>query len=233
MNPNVTDIYGKLRSSLWGEQGLSVFLFLLFLSFFLAPFIDSVPVRLLTSLFFSLFMFYGVVNMSHQPAVRLVAGVVAVVAVILRWLRHFMPTPAIVGWGNFASLAFLIMITAVILLRVFRESGPVTAHKIRGAIAVYLLFGITWSTLYGLLDQILPQAFNIPGNLDIHSVERQEMMTYFSFVTLTTVGYGDITPTHEVTRMFAIMEALCGQLYPATLLARLVSLEVMNRESSQ
>jgi hypothetical protein len=62
------------------------------------------------------------------------------------------------------------------------------------------------------------------------SVERQQILTYFSFVTLTTVGYGDITPTHDITRMFAIMEALCGQLYPATLLARLVSLEVMNRE---
>ena len=64
------------------------------------------------------------------------------------------------------------------------------------------------------------------------SVERQQILTYFSFVTLTTVGYGDITPTHEVTRMFAIMEALCGQLYPATLLARLVSLEVMHRKDS-
>jgi hypothetical protein len=123
----------------------------------------------------------------------------------------------------------MVMLTVVILAKVFGK-GPVTAHRVKGAIAVYLLFGMTWALLYGLLDQTLPNAFNLPLLGEAFTPERQETLTYFSFITLTTLGYGDITPVHEISRMFVVMEGLIGQLYPATLLARLVSLEIMHRE---
>jgi len=230
MSSQLSESYRKLHNSLWGEKRLSLFLYLLFISFFLAPFVDSLPARLVTSLLLSLVMVFGVISMSHHPAIRVFAGIVACVAIVLRWMMHLLPSPLIFKLGSLSALIFLILLTLVLLYKVFKESGKVTVDKIKGAIAVYLLFGLTWSILYGLLEQILPNAFNLPGMADISSADRQQMLTYFSFVTLTTVGYGDITPTHEVTRMFAIMEALCGQLYPATLLARLVSLEVMHRE---
>jgi hypothetical protein len=113
----------------------------------------------------------------------------------------------------------------MILTKVFSR-GRVTVHRVKGAIAVYLLVGLTFSVLYTLLDQLLPNAFDLPASLVNVSSIRQELLTYFSFITLTTLGYGDITPNHEITRMFVVMEGLFGQLYPATLLARLVSLEV-------
>jgi len=219
---------GKLKTVLRGEQWLDVFLYMLFLSFFLGPFIDSPAFRLFTSLLYSLLMIAGVVSMSRHTAIRFAAGVVACVAIILRWLIHIMPTPDIVKLGTLAVLIFLIMLTIVILAKVFAK-GQVTAHRVKGAIAVYLLFGLTWSILYGLLDQTLPHAFSLLPDSDIFTPERQETLTYFSFVTLTTLGYGDIVPTHEISRMFVIMEGLCGQLYPATLLARLVSLQLMNQ----
>jgi hypothetical protein len=230
MNSHLSNIASKLKNSLWGEQRLSVFLYLLFIAFFLAPFVDSLPARLLTSLLFSLVMVFGVISMARHPAIRFLAGIVACVAIVLRWMMHVLPSPLILKLGSLSAFVFMIMLTIVLLIKVFKESGKVTVDTIMGAIAVYLLFGLSWSILYSLLDQVLPNAFNLPAIAAISSVDRQQMLTYFSFVTLTTVGYGDITPTHEVTRMFAIMEALCGQLYPATLLARLVSLEVMNRK---
>jgi len=233
MSSYLSRLFSKLHDSLWGEKSLSYFLYLLFISFFLAPFVDSLPARLVTSLLLSLVMVFGVISMSQHTAIRFLAGIVAFVAIVLRWMMHLLPSPLIFKWGSLSALIFLILLTVVLLLKVFKESGKVTVDKIKGAIAVYLLFGLTWSILYGLLDQILPHAFNLPGIADMSSADRQQMLTYFSFVTLTTVGYGDITPTHEVPRMFAIMEALCGQLYPATLLARLVSLEVMHRDSDQ
>jgi hypothetical protein len=230
MDSSIVNIPGKLKTILWGEKWLDLFLYLLFLSFFITPFIDSGPVRLLTSLLFSLMMIAGVVSMSHHTPTRIAAGVVAGVAITLRWLKHIAPTPTIVKLGTLAILIFMIMLTIVTLAKVFSK-GRVTIHRIRGAIAVYLLFGMTWSLLYGLLDQLLPTAFSLAADGELFTPERQERLTYFSFITLTTVGYGDITPTHDISRLFAIMEALAGQLYPATLLARLVSLELSQRVS--
>lgn len=230
MNSFFSDISKKLKSVLWGEKWFDIFLYMLFVSFFIAPFIDSPAVRLLTSLLFSLLMIAGVVSMSHHTSIRMVAATVACLAISLRWLKHIMPTPLIVKLGTLAILVFMVMLTVVTLSKVFGK-GRVTSHKVKGAIAAYLLFGITWSLLYGLLDQILPNAFSLAAAVDAFTPERQETLTYFSFVTLTTVGFGDITPTHEISRMFVVMEALIGQLYPATLLARLVSLELMHRES--
>jgi hypothetical protein len=221
-------MFGRLRDAASAEGSLTGFLLLFLVAIFISPMIDSLPIRLLTSLFFSLLVLAGSFAMSRQPAVRYLSVAVASLVILLRWLMHFAPSPAILRLGTLASLLFLITLTAVIFSRVFRNSGVVTTHRINGALAVYLLFGIAWSILYALLDQTLPNAFSVPAPAEFNP-ERQQSLTYFSFITLTTVGYGDITPTHDVARMFAVLEALTGQLYPATLLARLVSLEIMHR----
>lgn len=232
MEDHPIKVRGRLRTALWGESWFDIFLYMLFLSFFIGPFIDSPPVRLLTSLLFSLVLISGVSSMSDLKSIRVTAGLIAGVAITLRWLRHLIPTPTIVKLGTLMTLVFLIMLTVVTLAKVFGK-GQVTTHRIKGAIAVYLLFGLSWSLLYGLADQLVPNAFNLPATVELFSAERQELLTYFSFVTLTTMGYGDITPAHEITRMFVAMEGLFGQLYPATLLARLVSLEITERERSR
>jgi len=227
VDAHLSDIHGKLKTVLWGETWLDISLYLLFLSFFLSPFIDSSTARLLvSSLVFSMLMIAGVMSMSRRASIRFTAGMVAVIAITLRWMRHVVPTPTIETAGSIAVLVFMIMLIVVTLTKVFSK-GRVTAHRVKGAIAVYLLIGLTFSVLYGLLDQLLPFAFDLPAKLEDVTSLRQELLTYFSFITLTTLGYGDITPTHEITRMFAIMEGLFGQLYPATLLARLVSLSLM------
>jgi len=229
MTSLLSGIRGKMKTVLRGENWLDVSLYLLFISFFISPFIDSGPARLMTSLLFSLVMISGVVSMSRKPAIRFAAGLLACIAISLRWLQHIMPTATIVKLGTLAVLVFMVMLALVTLIKVFGK-GRVTAHRVNGAIAVYLLVGMSWGLLYGLLDQALPNAFNLPPLGDTFTPDRQQSLTYFSFITLTTLGYGDITPTHEISRMFVVIEALIGQLYPATLLARLVSLEIMHRD---
>ena len=221
-------MFARIRGVAFAEESLTGFLLLFLVAIFLSPLVDALPVRLLTSLFFSLLVLVGSFAMSRRPAIRYPSVAVASLVIILRWLMHLAPSPAILRLGTMASLLFMLTLTAVIFSRVFRNSGVVTSHRINGALAVYMLFGITWSTLYALLDQTIPGAFSVPAPAEF-TPERQQSLTYFSFITLTTVGYGDITPTHDVSRMFAVMEALTGQLYPATLLARLVSLEIMHR----
>ena len=216
-----------------GDEGLSAFLFLLFVALFLAAFTDSKLVGIFTSLFLSLLMVAGVASMSRRLVVRFCAGIVAFTAIVLRWMTHIMPSPAILRWSSCASLTFLVLLTTGILYKVFKEDTQITVHRVRGAIAAYVLLGITWTILYGFLDQTVSHAFSLPAAGGVYSADRQEQMAYFSFVTLTTLGYGDITPTHDISRMFAITEALIGQLYPATLLARLVSLEVSHRSGDK
>ncbi len=118
----------------------------------------------------------------------------------------------------------------MVFLQVSRE-GPVTAHRIRGAIALYLLIAMLFAFLYGLIEILAPGAFNLPGDWSRAATSRAETFYYFSIVTLTTVGFGDITAVHPFVRSLVMLEALIGQLYPAVLLARLVSLEIETRRS--
>jgi hypothetical protein len=127
------------------------------------------------------------------------------------------------------SLIYLGVLLAMVVVQVFGE-GKVTGHRIRGAIVVYLLLGGVWALLYQVVALTIPGAFRLPDSLaggDPDALQR--LMTYFSFVTLTTTGYGDITPVHPVARTLCMLEALVGQLYPAITLARLVSLGVMHQ----
>jgi hypothetical protein len=129
------------------------------------------------------------------------------------------------------SLVFCGVLALVVLVQVFRE-GPITAHRIRGAVAVYLLLGLGWAFAYRLVAIARPDAFAFPAGTAVAQGEDHTWrLVYFSFVTLTTVGYGDITAAHPVARSLVVCEALVGQLFPAILLARLVSMEIYHRQS--
>jgi Ion channel len=116
-------------------------------------------------------------------------------------------------------------LSAVVARAVFGP-GKVTFHRIVGGILLYLTIGLTFVALFGLVAIVIPDAFKglepLKGNFAIAG-----NLIYFSFVTLTTIGYGDIVPVHPYARGLANLEAVIGQLYPATLLARLVSLEIV------
>ncbi len=223
------DISARFTSFWWGDQGLSAFLLLLFAAIFLSPLLEHRPGRLLVGIFFTLLLVSGVANISTHILFRIGAGLVACAAITCSWLRDFSPgRTATALWALFSLLAFALM-TLVLLRQVFR-AGPVTSHRVKGAIAVYILFALSWAYLYILIDLLVPGAFSMPAAVGpMGTEERDVTLAYFSFVTLTTLGYGDITAVHPTARMFVIMEALMGQLYPATLLARLVSLAVMHQ----
>jgi hypothetical protein len=102
-----------------------------------------------------------------------------------------------------------------------------------GAVAAYLFIGMIWSLAYYLVTLRIPQAFSIQGHIapgDRESLQSQ--LFYFSFVTLTTLGYGDIVAVHPIVRMLVILEGVVGQLFPAILIARLVSLHVQSKQKT-
>jgi hypothetical protein len=107
--------------------------------------------------------------------------------------------------------------------------GEVTVHRVLGAIALYLNIGLMFAAIYRLVWYINPDSLtNIPGGA---TWQAYGTILYFSFVTLTSTGYGDVTPVHPIVRTLANVEAIIGQLYPATLLARLITLELGRHRS--
>ena len=105
--------------------------------------------------------------------------------------------------------------------------GRVNYHRIVGAILVYLSIAATFVALFTFVGLLIPKAFS--GMRFEDSPALASEVIYFSFVTLTSTGYGDIFPVHPVARSLCNFETILGQLYPATLLARLVSLEIEGR----
>jgi hypothetical protein len=127
------------------------------------------------------------------------------------------------------SGAFLI--TGVVLIGVVARAvfspGRVNYHRIIGAILVYLSIALTFVALYSFVGLIVPNSFS--GMTFEDNPALASKVIYFSFVTLTSTGYGDVYPLHPVARSLCNLETIVGQLYPATLLARLVSLEIEGR----
>jgi len=129
--------------------------------------------------------------------------------------------------GVFGTI-FLVYITSVILQNVIR-SRQVTGDTISGAIAVYLLLGILWAGAYRLLDVIQPGSFVGQMRAVSHMGTEVPNYVYFSFTTLTTLGYGDITPATPPAKAIAILEAVTGPLYITILISQLVSKYVSRR----
>ena len=124
-------------------------------------------------------------------------------------------------------LSFGLLATAV--LRHTLAPGRVTWLRIEGAIAAYLLTGLIFAGAYDLVAAVTPPGAFLQNGTPVSAAALSGDFVFFSFVTLTTTGYGDLVPAHPVARWLAILEAMTGQLYLAVVLARLVSLEISDR----
>ena len=111
------------------------------------------------------------------------------------------------------------------------DDSSVTGDKICGAISAYMLMGVAWSFVYALFYQIDPGSFRIPEQLLSTEPVSSTWTLYFSFTTLTTLGYGDIVPQTSGVQSYAIMEAACGQIFLAVIIARLIALHITHKRS--
>jgi hypothetical protein len=206
------------------DRGLSIFLAALVALIVVPAFgLIGLPGRLLGDALVSLMLISGAAAVADRPRAVLIVSVIAVAALLVRWASWLFPTADLTVWREISTLATLVALCCVVLALVIRR-GTITTRRIEGAVAVYLLLGFTWAQAYELLVLWHPGAFTgaVDGSGSLP-------WTYYSFVTLTTMGYGDIVPVHPLARAGAVLEALTGQLYLTILLARLVSLELQSR----
>lgn len=214
------------------EPSLTVLLAcLVLLTFVMTPLVGlGVIGQLEASVIWTLLGVLSVVVVSGRRAT--VAVIVIATAVGLGAAILGRPTLLSVIATRGSAAVALAALGGVIARAVFGP-GRVTWHRVQGAVALYLIVGLMFGHLYGLLDALVPEAFaNVPSALNVHAVFYRADLLYFSFETLTTTGYGDIVPLHRVARSLATLEAVFGQLFPATLLARLVALELSGRPLS-
>jgi hypothetical protein len=215
------------------EPGLTALLIiegaLIFLVIPLAS-IGSMPAFILPGMFM-LFVLATLVVTSRS---HLAAGIV-LIAVLLSPAGAFVHAehPSVLTeWLSAGGRLLAIAVVSIVIAQAVFGSGRVTLHRVQGAVVLYLNFALFFFTIYRLIEVLAPTAFKglPPAGSEYGS---GAALLYFSFSTLTTLGYGDITPLHPLARNFANLEAVIGQLYPATLLARLVSIEIMHQRRSK
>jgi hypothetical protein len=170
----------------------------------------------------------GVFAVTQTRSARIL-GLLAMTAPIgLGWYSAVVPG-AHTGVARAAlSTGALGWLAALTLQHVFRR-GQITTARLLGAVAVYLLLAVIFGEAYWLLLQVDPVAFQF-SHQPANAGAVRSGLTYFSLTTLTTVGYGDIVPVNAAGRSLATMEGLIGQLYPAVLLGRLVSLQMTSAQ---
>ena len=223
-----------MRRDLWArDEGLTVLLGALLLMIFIVNPLGAAGVfrgygALIHDLWLALTLLSGALAIGWR---RKAARVVVLSAILLFALRGlgFVGGAGALGLVVDAMLTLFLLSTLVLMVlwQVFRE-GPITRQRVQGSIIIYLLLGLIWAEAYTLAAHLNPASF--AGTLPEGQNALSAHLTYFSFVTLTTVGYGDILPASLVTRSLANFEGLLGTLFPAILIARLVSMEIAARQ---
>jgi len=213
-----------IKDSWQSQANLSFFLILQVLIAFVLPSMGfgRDDLRLYADLGFSVMLISGVAIAWGWPKLFWCAAPIGLLTLIFRWNNWWQGTLRASLLSDWASIAASVMIIVVLLAQVFR-SGRVTHVRIQGAIAAYLLLGSAYAHGYHIAEILHPGSFSVPTGGMLSAVD----WTYFSFVTLTTVGYGDITPLQPIARTLAVGEALSGQLYLAVMIARLVAMEIV------
>jgi hypothetical protein len=227
---------GSIASRLWNrarfwekEYSLTALLVMLVVTLFVVtPLASSAIVGSEIMLcFVAALTVTGVAAVSGRRSLIIVVMLLAVSGIGLDWFAHFEKQIWLSVLDDLLRLAFVLMLAVIVILQVLRP-GSVSHHRIQGAICVYLLAGLSWAYSFDILFVLDHSAFRV-AQFDFTTQVRTGIFRYFSFITLTTLGYGDILPVSPIARALATSEALFGQLYPAVMIARLISLEILDR----
>jgi hypothetical protein len=165
----------------------------------------------------------GALIISASPIALGLMSIAFIANLAVFFLRLYYPWPYNLHLLAGAWLVIAVTIGLVVARAVFGR-GRVTYHRIVGAILLYLLIAVTFATLYAFVGLSIPGAFE--GIAFKDDLALASSLFYLSFITLTSTGYGDIVPLHPLARSLCNLECIIGQLYPATILARLVTLEM-------
>ena len=218
----------KLRER-WADPLLTVLTVLLVVMLFVVTPLQALGIFAFqaSELVLALLLVAGVFVMSGSRTA--VTAILAALAMIGIGLVLRLKSPSVFDLNLFAGSWVILGITlAWAVARATFAPGRITYHRVLGAILFYLMVAVIFAALFMFLGTLVPRAFSGLSVEDDPALASQ--LIYFSFATMTTTGYGDVAPLHPIARSLCNLEAIFGQLYPATLLARLVTLELAHRK---
>lgn len=217
-------------SEFWsGDLGLTLItLTLLVFIFVILPLQEAgLPARIVLDCALVLSMVAGALKIEERRGTTIFAIAVVLAAAMVLWISLVHPTPAIQRACSLLSAIAFLTYAWIVLLVMFRR-GRVTWTRLQGGVAAYLLIGLAWSSAYQLVEQLHAGSFHfLAAPTDFEQLSAK--LSYFSFATLTTVGFGDVTPVAPFARSLAIGEGLVGQLFPAILIGALVAMAMSSR----
>ena len=191
---------------------------------------DMWAINFTLGLFLMLALYGGIIVTVAKPWTLWVSLILGVLFIGSYWIAVATGIVTFRLWSAIFGAAFFAFIASIMVSHIFFFRSKVDVDLIYGAVSVYLLIGSAFTELYIFFAVLNPDAFTgFDTTADIGTVARS--LSFFSFVTLTTLGYGDITPTANYTRVLAYSEAIIGQLYLTILVARLVGTYIAQSRS--
>lgn len=192
----------------------------------LPPYLRAAGVEGVTRILLSSVLLSSLYLVATRPRQLIIGAILAIPALGLNWTRGFVDLPGQLYMVNLLNLIFFSYIVIVMLRYIF-ATQRVTLDIIFAALCAYLIIGLAWMCIYSCIELRLPGSFSSITAND-HQTQMHEFL-YYSFVTLSTLGYGDVTPLNEFAKPWAIIESIIGQFYLAVVLARLVGLQISSR----
>ena len=197
--------------------------------FFTVPFVNDLPSGdLIEALLVTLVMVSAVLAVGGRRRTLVTAVALVIPALAAKWMNHLRPDLVSPLIYIITAIAFFAFISAQLLLFILR-ARQVDANVLCAGLSGYLLLGLLWVPAYLLVARLNPAAFVMTAGTDTGAPMDGFHAFYFSFITLCTVGYGDVTPVSKVARMLAVVEAIAGLFYMAVLISRLVSVYSSNQ----
>jgi hypothetical protein len=219
--PQREGIFARIRLL---DQSLTFFLAILILIIFVVFPLAGLGWlgKFIVDLVISILLLSGAVATKRSRTLTILVVLLTIAGLVVHWSGAYVPKFEHPVLESVLLLSCLLAFAVITLIQVF-SPGVINLHRVLGAIAAYLLIGLVWSYAYFLADLLVPGSIH-PTSSGQEVMSPMARYVYFSFTTLTTLGYGDIIPVHPLARTLAICEALIGQLYPAVLIAGLLGM---------
>lgn len=205
------------------ESGLSSMLLLLFImQFIVIPLFGSRSYfMIMLNVFWMLLIVSGIFTVTRNKRQAFQMSVIPFLFVVCNWVSIYKTNPFIEFVDLFLSIFTILMLIILVLIKVF-EQGPVNMHRIIGSIVVYMLLANLWAIAYLFIFNQIDGSFQLTETSFKIDSDAANFM-YFSYVTITSTGFGEIIPLHPIARSMVQAESFVGILYPVILIGRLVS----------